>query len=52
MYNIGKTKTPKGFPTHTPTFKLTFEKGFLTRGYYSKTEKIYTVIQAIVHFTY
>lgn len=35
-FNIGKAKIPKGFPHTTPTFVLTFQKGDLTKGYYSK----------------
>ena len=51
-FNTGRTKTPKGFPTQTPIFKLTFSKGPLTFGYYSTTEKLYTVDKVVLTFTY
>ena len=51
-FNIGRTKTPKGFPSQTPTFKLTFMKGPMTTGYYSTTEKLYTVDKALLAFTF
>lgn len=52
LYNVGSTQKPKGFPSTTPTFKLTFERGYMTKGYYSTTEKVYAVERALVHFSY
>lgn len=52
LFNVGKTKTPKGFPHTTPTFKLTFQKDNQTKGYYCMFENIYMMSQVIVNFTY
>jgi cyanophycinase len=52
LFNVGKTKTPKAFPHTTPTFKLTFQKDNQTQGYFSTSEKLYMVSQALIHFSY
>jgi hypothetical protein len=51
-FNVGGTKKDQDFPHTAPTFILTFEKDANTVGYYSTTEKLYTVDKALLHITY
>lgn len=50
LYNLGKTKTPSGYPKSTPTFELKFYRNANTKGYYGN--KKYTVESVVVDYSY
>lgn len=50
LYNLGKTKTPSGFPKGTPVFELKFYRNSNTRGYYGG--KKYTAENIVVDFSF
>jgi hypothetical protein len=50
LYNLGKTRTPTGFPKSTPIFELKFYRNNSTKGYFSN--KKYTVEGIVVDFSY
>jgi cyanophycinase len=50
LYNLGRTRTPSGYPRSTPTFELKFSRGANSKGYYGS--KKYTVESIIVDFSF
>jgi len=50
LYNLGRTKTPSGYPRTTPTFELKFYRSASTKGYYGN--KHYTAESILVDFSY
>lgn len=48
-YNLGRTRTPSGYPRSTPTFELKFYKNADTKGYYSN--KKYTAENVVLDFS-
>ena len=50
LYNLGRTRTPSGYPRTTPTFELKFSRGANSKGYYGG--KKYTVESILVDYSY
>lgn len=50
LYNLGRTKTPSGYPRSTPTFEIKFYRSASTKGYYGN--KHYTAESILVDFSY
>jgi hypothetical protein len=49
LYNLGKTRTPSGFPKSPPIFELKFYRNNSTKGYFSNNK--YTVEGIVVDFS-
>lgn len=50
LYNLGKTKTPSGYPKTAPIFELKFYRNANTKGYFQN--KKYTVESIVVDYSF
>jgi hypothetical protein len=50
--NFGRAKIPDEFPKGSPVFKLTYQRGANSRGFFSSEKKKYAVVSALIDFTY